>query len=144
MFGQNGPRMGSYNPWGFAYMARIVGEKKAREMWFLCRRYTAQDALEMGLVNNPDVADGKAVAMPDRAFGETACAYLIMRPGRALLSVKQLGDFLVAQGLAKVKLPERIECFPVTRVGKVDKTALREIVADKLARETAVSTSKSR
>jgi len=51
MFGQNGPRMGSYNPWGFAYMARIVGEKKAREMWFLCRRYTAQEALEMGLVN---------------------------------------------------------------------------------------------
>ena len=50
-FGQNGPRMGSYNPWGFAYMARVVGEKKAREMWFLCRRYGAQEALEMGLVN---------------------------------------------------------------------------------------------
>lgn len=50
-FGQNGPRMGSYNPWGFAYMARVVGEKKAREMWFLCRRYTAQEALAMGLVN---------------------------------------------------------------------------------------------
>jgi len=51
MFGQNGPRMGSYNPWGFAYMARVVGEKKAREIWFLCRRYTAQEALSMHLVN---------------------------------------------------------------------------------------------
>lgn len=51
MFGQNGPRMGSYNPWGFSYMSRLVGEKKAREMWFLCRRYTAQEALAMGLVN---------------------------------------------------------------------------------------------
>ncbi|MBI4967770.1 MAG: enoyl-CoA hydratase/isomerase family protein [Rhodospirillales bacterium] len=50
-FGQNGPRMGSYNPWGFSYMARVVGEKKAREIWFLCRQYTAQQALEMGLVN---------------------------------------------------------------------------------------------
>ncbi len=51
MFGQNGPRMGSYNPWGFAYMARIIGEKKARELWFLCRRYTAKEALDIGLVN---------------------------------------------------------------------------------------------
>ena len=105
------------------------------------------EEVENVIARHPDVADVKVVAMPDRVFGEKACAYLIMRPGRALLSVKQLGDFLVAQGLAKFKLPERIECieaFPVTRVGKVDKTALREIVADKLARETAVSTPKSR
>lgn len=50
-FGQNGPRMGSYNPWGFAYMSRLLGEKKARELWFLCRKYDAQEALAMGLVN---------------------------------------------------------------------------------------------
>jgi len=80
-------------------------------------------------------------------FGEKGCAYLIMRPGRALLSVRQLGDFLVAQGLAKFKLPERIEgidAFPVTRVGKVDKAALRKLIADKLAREAAASTPNSR
>ena len=65
MFGQNGPRMGSYNPWGFAYMTRIVGEKKAREMWFLCRRYTAQEALEMGLVNKV-VPDDKLEAEVDQ------------------------------------------------------------------------------
>jgi 2-ketocyclohexanecarboxyl-CoA hydrolase len=51
-FGQAGPRVGSVDPgFGTAYLARVVGEKKAREMWFLCRRYTAQEALAMGLVN---------------------------------------------------------------------------------------------
>jgi 2-ketocyclohexanecarboxyl-CoA hydrolase len=51
-FGQVGPKVGSVDPgFGTAYLARIVGEKKAREMWFLCRRYTAQEAMTMGLVN---------------------------------------------------------------------------------------------
>lgn len=52
VFGQVGPKVGSVDPgWGTAYLARIVGEKKAREMWYLCRRYTADQALAMGLVN---------------------------------------------------------------------------------------------
>lgn len=52
VFGQVGPRVGSVDPgFGTALLARIVGEKKAREMWFLCRRYTAERALQMGLVN---------------------------------------------------------------------------------------------
>jgi 2-ketocyclohexanecarboxyl-CoA hydrolase len=51
-FGQVGPKVGSVDPgWGTAYLARIVGEKKAREMWFTCQRYSAQEAKEMGLVN---------------------------------------------------------------------------------------------
>ena len=51
-FGQVGPKVGSVDPgWGTAYLARIVGEKKAREMWFLCRRYSAAEAAAMGLVN---------------------------------------------------------------------------------------------
>ena len=51
-FGQVGPKVGSVDPGlGTAYLARIVGEKKAREMWYLCRRYTAAEALAMGLVN---------------------------------------------------------------------------------------------
>jgi len=52
VFGQVGPKMGSVDPgFGTAYLARIVGEKKAREMWYLCRRYSAAEALAMGLVN---------------------------------------------------------------------------------------------
>lgn len=51
-FGQAGPRVGSFDAgFGVTYLARVVGEKKAREIWFLCRQYTAQEALEMGLVN---------------------------------------------------------------------------------------------
>lgn len=52
IFGQVGPKMGSVDPgYGTAYLARVVGEKKAREMWYLCRRYSAAEALAMGLVN---------------------------------------------------------------------------------------------
>ena len=52
VFGQVGPKVGSVDPgFGTAYLARLVGEKKAREMWYLCRRYTAAEALSMGLVN---------------------------------------------------------------------------------------------
>jgi len=52
VFGQTGPRVGSFDGgYGATYMARVVGHKKAREIWYLCRRYTAQQALDMGLVN---------------------------------------------------------------------------------------------
>ncbi|NVM21348.1 MAG: 1,4-dihydroxy-2-naphthoyl-CoA synthase [Desulfobacterales bacterium] len=53
VFGQTGPKVGSFDGgYGASYMARIVGQKKAREVWFLCRQYNAQQALEMGLVNH--------------------------------------------------------------------------------------------
>jgi len=52
IFGQTGPKVGSFDGgFGASYLARIVGQKKAREIWFLCRQYNAQQALEMGLVN---------------------------------------------------------------------------------------------
>ncbi len=51
-FGQTGPKVGSFDGgYGASYMARIIGQKRAREMWFLCRQYTADDAFRMGLVN---------------------------------------------------------------------------------------------
>ena len=58
IFGQVGPKMGSVDPgYGTAYLARVVGEKRAREIWYLCRRYTAQQAYEMGLCNAVVPAD---------------------------------------------------------------------------------------
>lgn len=52
IFGQTGPKVGSFDGgFGASYLARIVGQKKAREIWYLCRQYNAQEALEMGLVN---------------------------------------------------------------------------------------------
>ncbi|MFZ4665175.1 MAG: 1,4-dihydroxy-2-naphthoyl-CoA synthase [Prochlorotrichaceae cyanobacterium] len=52
IFGQTGPKVGSFDGgFGASYLARIVGQKKAREIWFLCRQYNAQEALDMGLIN---------------------------------------------------------------------------------------------
>jgi naphthoate synthase len=68
-FGQTGPKVGSFDGgYGAAYMARIVGQKKAREIWFLCRQYDAAQALEMGLVNA--VVD--PVALDDRVLDMAA------------------------------------------------------------------------
>ena len=70
VFGQVGPKVGSVDPgFGTAYLARIVGEKKAREIWYLCRRYSAQEALDMGLINAV-VADDELDAEVDRWCAE--------------------------------------------------------------------------
>lgn len=87
---------------------------------------------------HPAIADAKLVAMPDPFYGEKGCVYLIARPGQAAPDVKALGAYLGSQGLAKYKWPERVEvveAFPLTRVGKVDKPALKKLIADKLASE---------
>lgn len=66
IFGQVGPKVGSVDPgYGTALLARTVGEKKAREIWFLCRRYSAKEALAMGLVNAV-VPDSELDAEVDR------------------------------------------------------------------------------
>ncbi len=52
IFGQTGPKVGSFDGgFGASYLARMVGQKKAREIWYMCRQYNAQEALDMGLVN---------------------------------------------------------------------------------------------
>lgn len=52
IFGQTGPKVGSFDGgYGASYLARVIGQKRAREIWFLCRKYTAQQALDWGLVN---------------------------------------------------------------------------------------------
>lgn len=84
IFGQVGPRVGSVDPgWGTAYLARIVGEKKAREIWYLCRRYTASEALAMGLVN--------AVVPHDKLDAEVEawCAEIMAKSPTALALAKR-------------------------------------------------------
>ena len=70
VFGQSGPKVGSFDAgFGTVFLARVVGEKKAREIWYLCRQYSAQEALEMGLVNKvvpPDELMAEARAWADR------------------------------------------------------------------------------
>ena len=84
IFGQVGPKVGSVDPgFGTAYLARIVGEKKAREIWYLCRRYTAAEALAMGLVN--------AVVPHDELDAEVArwCAEILERSPTAIAIAKR-------------------------------------------------------
>lgn len=72
VFGQAGPRVGSFDGgFGGAYLARLVGEKKAREIWFLCRQYTAKEALEMGLVNK--VVSSESLQEEAEAWCEEIC-----------------------------------------------------------------------
>ncbi len=84
VFGQTGPRVGSVDAGhGTGYLARLVGEKKAREIWYLCRQYTAQDALAMGLVN-------KVVPLADlRREVEQWCQELLEKSPTALALAKQ-------------------------------------------------------
>ena len=96
------------------------------------------EEVEHLIARHPDIADARVVAMPDKHYGEKACAFLTVRPGRTAPSLRELGEFLVGLGLAKYKLPERLETiaeFPVTRVGKVDKAALRARIARQLLNE---------
>ena len=81
--GQAGPMVGSYDAaFGAAYLTRVVGEKKAREIWYLCRRYTAKEALEMGLVN--------AVVPPDKLEEEVLkwCDEILAKSPGAIRSLK--------------------------------------------------------
>ncbi|MFT5172415.1 MAG: 2-ketocyclohexanecarboxyl-CoA hydrolase [Gammaproteobacteria bacterium] len=83
-FGQVGPKVGSVDPgFGTAYLSRVIGEKKAREMWYLCRRYSAQEALEMGLVNK--------VVPEEQLDAEVAqwCAEILERSPTALTIAKR-------------------------------------------------------
>lgn len=98
------------------------------------------EEIEAMIAGHPAVADAKVVAMPDRHYGEKACAFIIAHPGERLPTVAELGEFLLAQGIAKFKLPERIEAidaFPETRVGKLDKAALRKMISIKIEEEEA-------
>ena len=83
-FGQTGPKVGSFDAgFGSSYLARCVGQKKAREIWFLCRQYTAKEALEMGMVN--------AVVPFDRLEEETMewCRDIMKRSPLAIRMIKR-------------------------------------------------------
>ncbi|MSP42293.1 MAG: 1,4-dihydroxy-2-naphthoyl-CoA synthase [Alphaproteobacteria bacterium] len=84
IFGQVGPKMGSVDPgYGTAYLARAVGEKKAREIWYLCRRYSGEEAVAMGLAN---------VCVPDDQLDAEVdkwCAEIMEKSPTALMIAKR-------------------------------------------------------
>ena len=84
-FGQTGPKVGSFDAgFGSSYLARIVGQKKAREIWFLCRQYNAQEALEMGLVNKVvpfDQLEDEVVAWAEQMMQHSPLALRMIKAG---------------------------------------------------------------
>ena len=85
IFGQTGPHVGSFDAgFGSSYLARIIGQKKAREMWFLCRQYSAQEALQMGLVNKVvplDKLEDEGVAWAERMMEMSPMALRMIKVG---------------------------------------------------------------
>ena len=83
-FGQTGPKVGSFDAgFGSSYLARQVGQKKAREIWFLCQQYTAKEAEEMGMVN-------KVVSLPElEATTLDWCNIMMQRSPMALRMIKR-------------------------------------------------------
>ena len=100
------------------------------------------EEVEAHVSQHPAVSDAKLVAMPDPFYGEKACVFIIPRPGHQAPDVKELAQFLIGRGLAKYKCPERVESleeFPLTRVGKVDKPAMKRRIAQMLEQEAPES-----
>lgn len=85
IFGQTGPKVGSFDAgFGSSYLARVVGQKKAREIWFLCRQYSASEALEMGLVNTVvpfDKLEDETVAWCERMMELSPLALRMIKVG---------------------------------------------------------------
>ena len=84
-FGQTGPKVGSFDAgFGASYMARIVGQKKAREIWFLCNLYTAEEAERMGMVNKVvpfDQLEDEVVAWAKRMMEHSPLALRMIKAG---------------------------------------------------------------
>ncbi|MCB5364457.1 AMP-binding protein [Pusillimonas sp. CC-YST705] len=97
------------------------------------------EEVEAYVSKHSSVLDAKLIAMPDPVYGEKGCVFVILQPGATAPTVTELSCFLVEQGLAKFKCPERIEvvdAFPITRVGKVDKPAMKKHISALLENET--------
>ena len=93
------------------------------------------EEVESGVSTHPAVVACAAVAMPDPVMGERLCAYLVLHAGASAPTVVELGRHLEGFGMAKFKWPERIEvtpALPLTKVGKLDKSALRADIQAKL------------
>ena len=121
-FGQAGPRVGSFDAgWGSTYMAHVVGQKKAREIWYLCRQYSAQEAVDMGLANT--------VVPLDRLEEETIqwCRELLEKSPIALRFLKAAFN-ADTDGLAGIQqlAGDATMLFYMTEEGKEGKNAFLE------------------
>jgi 2,3-dihydroxybenzoate-AMP ligase len=99
------------------------------------------EEVEDVMLRHPNISEAALVAMSDRILGEKACAYLVIAPSTPAPGLAELGDFLLSEGLAKFKLPERVEiiaAMPLTNIGKIDKKQLREDIDRRIVNEHSV------
>ena len=92
------------------------------------------------LIGHPAVSRVAVVAMPDERLGEKACCFVVLAEGSAPLSLEEVTAYLLEHGLARVKMPERIEvvdALPTTATGKIQKNVLRDRIAATLLAESA-------
>lgn len=95
-------------------------------------------AVEDALSAHPAVGGVALVGMPDRHLGERVCCYLVPREGHPVLTLEEIRDFLLGQGMAIQKVPERLEVvdeLPTTATGKIQKHLLRAAIAEKIEAE---------
>lgn len=127
---------------------RIVGGKR-----YLAFEGRVKDVIDRGgekinaseverLMNeHPKIHATMCVGMPDPAFGERMCAFVVLAEGEASIELAEVTDHLQSLGVAKFKYPERVEIvqgFPVAVSGKPSKPMLREMITEKLAQEKAL------
>ncbi|OFW13896.1 MAG: 2,3-dihydroxybenzoate-AMP ligase [Acidobacteria bacterium RIFCSPLOWO2_02_FULL_59_13] len=96
------------------------------------------EELENLILGHPAVQNVSCVPMPDPVLGERTCAFVIPKPG-SILTLKEITGFLLQEGIAKFKLPERlelVESFPLSPIGKVSKQTLTKRITEKLQEES--------
>jgi 2,3-dihydroxybenzoate-AMP ligase len=105
------------------------------------------EEVETAVIGHPSVAAAVEVPYPDPIFEERLCAVLILLDGHDAPSLSELGEFLKSYGLAKYKWPERIEIvpsFPLTSSGKLNRSALKNLIAARVAAAPSPSSSAAR
>ncbi len=115
---------------------RIVGRKK--DMILRGGHNISPALIEEMLGKHPKVQEIAVAAMPDRVLGERACAFVVLRPNVSPLMIAEAVDFLKAQKMTVLDLPERVEiveALPMSAGGKVQKAELTKLVTDRMKRE---------
>jgi non-ribosomal peptide synthetase component E (peptide arylation enzyme) len=138
----------AFTPDGFYRTGDLMMQRRIEGKAYYCFAGRTKDLVDRGhekvnceevetaVSTHPAVAGCAVVGMPDAVLGERICIYIVVRHGQPAPSVAALGQHLERLGLAKFKWPERVECvesLPLTKVGKLDKGALRADIRGKLA-----------
>jgi 2,3-dihydroxybenzoate-AMP ligase len=119
------------------YARYVVTEGRKNDLINRGGEKISTDEVENYILKHPAIRGVAVVAMPDEILGEKACAFVTLNPGQRL-TFDELREFLLAQRIAKFKLPERLEIvdeFPISPAGKILRRSLREMIEALLAQE---------